>query len=107
MTSSHPTPAPCQWFVRLATALDRQSAPRLARLFLGAVLARGRRTVTTWIHTTRARPRPAGVVNDVAPVSPGAVPADSHASVRGTCAAGRHRWMDALRGRESSQKYLP
>src|SRR3954447_2081234 len=50
MTSSHPFPAPCQWFVRLASALDRRSAPRLALLFLGAVLARGRRTVTTWIR---------------------------------------------------------
>ena len=42
MTSSHPLPAPCQWFARLASALDRRSAPRLALLFLGAVLARGR-----------------------------------------------------------------
>jgi hypothetical protein len=50
MTSSHPTPAPCQWFHRLAAALDRRSAPRLALLFLGALLARGRRTVTTWIR---------------------------------------------------------
>jgi hypothetical protein len=50
MTSSHLTPAPCQWFSRLATALDRRSAPRLALLFLGAVLARGRRTVTSWIR---------------------------------------------------------
>src|SRR3954469_4494347 len=50
MTSSHPTPAPCQWFSWLAAALDRRSAPRLALLFLGAVLARGRRTVTTWIR---------------------------------------------------------
>ena len=53
MTSSHPTPAPCQWFDRLAAALDRRSAPRLALLFLGAVLARGRRTVTTWIRAAR------------------------------------------------------
>src|SRR3954463_4123337 len=50
MTSSHPTPAPCQWFATLASALDRRSAPRLALLILGAVLARGRRTVTTWIR---------------------------------------------------------
>ena len=50
MTSSHSTPAPCQWFPRLAAALDRRSAPRLALLFLGAVLARGRRTVTSWIR---------------------------------------------------------
>src|SRR5512132_792636 len=50
MTSSHPTPTPCQWFLRLASALDRRSAPRLVLLFLGAVLARGRRTVTSWIR---------------------------------------------------------
>ena len=53
MTSSPPTPAPCQWFARLASALDRRSAPRLALLFLGAVLARGRRTVTSWIRAAR------------------------------------------------------
>jgi hypothetical protein len=50
MTSSHPLPVPCQWFSRLASALDRRSALRLALLFLGAVLARGRRTVTSWIR---------------------------------------------------------
>ena len=50
MTSSHPTTPTHQWFDRLASALDRRSAPRLARLFLGAVLARGRRTVTAWIR---------------------------------------------------------
>jgi hypothetical protein len=50
MTSSHPLPGPCQWFSRLASALDRRSAPRLALLFLGTVLARGRRTVTSWIR---------------------------------------------------------
>ena len=49
MTSSHPLTVPCQWFSWLAAALDRRSAPRLALLFLGAVLARGRRTVTGWI----------------------------------------------------------
>jgi hypothetical protein len=50
MTSSHPLAVPCQWFARLASAIDRRSAPRLALLFLGAVLARGRRTVTSWIR---------------------------------------------------------
>ena len=53
MTSSHPLPVPCQWFSRLAAALDRRSSPRLALLFLGAVLARGRRTVTTWIRAAK------------------------------------------------------
>src|SRR3712207_4064456 len=52
-TSSHPTTAPCQWFSRLATALDPRSAPRLALLLLGAVLARGRRTVTSWIRAAK------------------------------------------------------
>src|SRR4051794_37050948 len=53
MISSHPLPIPCQWFSRLASALDRRSAPRLALLFLGAVLARGRRTVTNWIRAAK------------------------------------------------------
>jgi hypothetical protein len=53
MTSSQPLPARCQWFAWLASALDRRSAPRLALLFLGAVLARGRRTVTTWIRAAK------------------------------------------------------
>ncbi len=53
MTSSHPLPSQCRWFARLAAVLDRRSAPRLALLFLGAVLARGRRTVTTWIRAAK------------------------------------------------------
>jgi hypothetical protein len=53
MTSSHPLPVACRWFSWLAAALDRRSAPRLALLFLGAVLARGRRTVTTWIRAAK------------------------------------------------------
>jgi hypothetical protein len=53
MTSSHSAPVPCQWFSWLAAALDRRSAPRLARLFIGAVLACGRRTVTTWIRAAK------------------------------------------------------
>jgi hypothetical protein len=52
MTTSHQHSATCLWFPRLACALDRRSAPRLALLFLGAVLARGRRTVTSWIRAT-------------------------------------------------------
>src|SRR4051812_47403208 len=50
MSSSHPLPPSCHWFSRLATALDPRSAPRLAWLLAGAVLARGRRTVTSWIR---------------------------------------------------------
>jgi SRSO17 transposase len=50
MTSSH-TPAPrCQWFSTLAKALDPRSARWLAVLFLGVILARGRRTVSCWIR---------------------------------------------------------
>ena len=51
MPSSHPLPPSCHWFSRLASALDRRSAPRLAWLFVGAVLARGRRTVTSWVRS--------------------------------------------------------
>ena len=50
MAVSPATPLGVQWFSRLASALDPRSAPRLAKLFLGAVLARGRRTVTSWIR---------------------------------------------------------
>jgi DDE superfamily endonuclease len=50
MPSSHPLPPSCHWFLRLASALDPRSAPRLAWLLVGAVLARGRRTVTSWIR---------------------------------------------------------
>jgi hypothetical protein len=50
MTSSQQDTTSCQWFSRLASALDPRSAPRLAWLFIGAILARGRRTVTTWIR---------------------------------------------------------
>jgi DDE superfamily endonuclease len=50
MTSSQQDATPCQWFSYLAKALDRRSAPRLVWLFLGAFLARGRRTVTSWIR---------------------------------------------------------
>jgi hypothetical protein len=53
MASSHPLPVPCQRFSWLAAALDNRSAPRLALLFFGAVLARGRRTVTTWIRAAK------------------------------------------------------
>ena len=53
MSSSHRTPlspSPCHWFSHLAGVLDRRTSPRLALLFLGALLARGRRTVTSWIR---------------------------------------------------------
>lgn len=50
MPSSHPLPPSCHWFSRLASVLDPRSAPRLAWLLIGTVLARGRRTVTSWIR---------------------------------------------------------
>ena len=61
MSFSRPTPPPCQWFCYLAAALDRRSAVRLAMVFVGALLARGRRTVTSWI-------RAAGLSADYKPV---------------------------------------
>lgn len=65
MTASHPLSVPRRWFARLAGPLDRRSAPRLALPFLGAVPARGRRTVTRWIRAAklsgRFRPRDAAV----------------------------------------------
>lgn len=56
MTSSHTARRPCHWFPALASALDPRSAPRLACLFLGAILARGRRTVTSWIRAAGLSP---------------------------------------------------
>lgn len=50
MPSSHATRSQCHWFSTLATALDPRSAPRFVALLLGALLARGRRTVTSWIR---------------------------------------------------------
>ena len=50
MPSSHTTRPSCHWFSHLAGVLDPRSAPRLALLFLGILLARGRRTVTSWIR---------------------------------------------------------
>lgn len=50
MISSHTTHHRCHWFSALAHALDPRSAPRLALLFLGAILARGRRTLSSWIR---------------------------------------------------------
>jgi hypothetical protein len=38
------------WLGHIAAALDRRSAPRLCALFLGALFARGRRTVTSWFR---------------------------------------------------------
>jgi DDE superfamily endonuclease len=50
MPLSYSPPPTCQWFSQLAAALDRRSAVWLALVFVGTVLARGRRTVTSWIR---------------------------------------------------------
>lgn len=50
MPFSPTTLGPCQWFSHLATVLDPRSGPRLVRLFLGAVLAASRRTITSWLR---------------------------------------------------------
>jgi hypothetical protein len=39
------TPTPCQWFSPWADLLDAHSAPRLLRLFLGAVVAAGAKRI--------------------------------------------------------------
>jgi hypothetical protein len=61
MPFSRLPPTPCQWFSYLASALDRRSAVRLALVFVGVLLASGRRTVTSWI-------RAAGLSGDYKPV---------------------------------------
>jgi hypothetical protein len=38
------------WLSDITAALDRRSAPRLLRLFIGALFARGRHTVTSWFR---------------------------------------------------------
>jgi hypothetical protein len=53
MSVSQATPIGVHWFSVLAGAMDPRSAPRLIRLFLGALLARGQRTVTSWIRAAR------------------------------------------------------
>jgi DDE superfamily endonuclease len=47
-------------FADLTAALDRRSAPRLLRLLVGALFAKGRRTVTSWF-------RAAGITTDFRP----------------------------------------
>jgi len=60
MPLSH-LPAPMSaWLSRIGGALDRRSAPRLLSLLVGALFARGRRTVTSWF-------RAAGITADFRP----------------------------------------
>jgi len=48
------------WFTDISASLDRRSAPRLLLLLVGALFAKGRRTVTSWFRaagiTTEFRP---------------------------------------------------
>ena len=64
---SHLPAALSAWFSQSAGARDRRSAPRLLLLLCGALLARGRRTVTSWF-------RAAGIPDEFRPASnaPGA-----------------------------------
>ena len=48
------------WLTDISVALDRRSAPRLLQLFVGALFARGRRTVTSWF-------RAAGITSEFRP----------------------------------------
>lgn len=50
MLSSQPAPLFGQWTTCIAAVLDCRSAPRFAFLLLGTILAKGRRTVTSWIR---------------------------------------------------------
>ncbi len=45
------------WLADITAALDRRSAPRLLMLLVGALFAKGRRTVTSWF-------RPVGITTD-------------------------------------------
>ncbi len=57
MPLSQLPPALSAWLTTLTEALDRRSAPRLFQLLLGALFAKGRRTVTSWF-------RAAGISDD-------------------------------------------
>ena len=50
MTSLHQEATPCQLFLPPRLCPRSQIRPRLVWLFLGAILAHGRRTVTSWIR---------------------------------------------------------
>src|SRR5271163_4791070 len=48
------------WLFALVSVLDKRSAPRLQLLLLGALFAKGRRTVTSWL-------RAAGITDEFRP----------------------------------------
>jgi hypothetical protein len=57
MSFSHLPAALSAWLTQVTGALDRRSAPRLLLLLVGALFAKGRRTVTSWF-------RAAGITTD-------------------------------------------
>jgi hypothetical protein len=60
MPFSQLPPVLSAWLASIASALDARSAPRLLNLFVGALFARGRRTVTSWF-------RAAGITDEFRP----------------------------------------
>jgi hypothetical protein len=50
MSFSHLPGQLSAWFATLASVLHKRSAPRLSALLLGALFAKGRRTVTSWFR---------------------------------------------------------
>ena len=60
MSFSHLPTQLSAWFTSIVGTLDRRSAPRLGLLLLGALFARGRRTVTSWF-------RAAGITDEFRP----------------------------------------
>jgi hypothetical protein len=50
MSFSHLPAILSSWFAVLVSPLDRRSAPRLLLLLVGALFARGRRTITSWFR---------------------------------------------------------
>jgi hypothetical protein len=60
MPFSQLPPVLSAWLANIASALDARSAPRLLSLFVGALFARGRRTVTSWF-------RAAGITDEFRP----------------------------------------
>ena len=48
------------WLTDITAALDRRSVPRLLLLLVGALFAKGRRTVTSWF-------RAAGITGELRP----------------------------------------
>ena len=60
MPLSQLPPLPSAWLTDITAALDRRSAPRLLLLLVGALFAKGRRTVTSWF-------RAAGITSEFRP----------------------------------------